>query len=146
MNLLSKYRVSLLAACLAVLPLASTAQAQIKDTIGRVNVPFAFECGARHYPAGTYNLRTLSDNVLLIEGPSRSGLVMMWMDRNISPEKTGKAVFSVSGNQYFLHEIWTKQSTTHVIFKASRAEQRVKLASNGIHQPDIQLALLDVPR
>jgi hypothetical protein len=146
MNLLSKYRVSLLAAFLAVLSLAPAAQAQIQDSIARVNVPFAFECGTQHYPAGTYDLRPLSNNVLWIRGSSSSGLAMMRMDMNMLPTKTGKAVFGVSGNQHFLHEIWSPRSTTHVIFKASKAEQRVKLASNSIHQPDIQLALLDVPR
>ena len=146
MNLLSKYRVSLLAVFLAVLSVAPAAQAQIKESIGRVNVPFAFECGTQHYPAGTYDLRTLSNDVLLIKGSSHSGLVMIRMDMNMSPEKTGKAVFSVSGNQYFLHEIWSRTSTTHVIFKASKAEHRVKLASNSIHQPDVQVALLDVSR
>jgi hypothetical protein len=145
MNLLSKYRVSLLVAILAVLSLAPTAQAQTQEPIGRVKVPFAFDCGTEHYPAGTYDLRTMSNNVLLIRGYSHSGFVMMRMDMNMST-KTGKAVFSVSGDQYFLHEISSPKSTIHIVFKASKAQQRVKLTSNSIHQPDIQLALLDVPR
>jgi hypothetical protein len=146
MNQLSKYRVSLLAILLAVLSLAPAARAQAQETIARVNVPFAFECGNQHYPAGTYDLRTLSNNVLWIRGASSSGLAMMRMDMNMLPKKTGKAVFGVSGNEHFLHEIWSPRSTTHVFFQASKAEKRVKLASNSISQPDIQLALLDVPR
>jgi hypothetical protein len=146
MNLLSKYGVSLLAAFLAVVSLAPAAQAQIQEPIGRANVPFAFDCGAEHYPAGIYDLRTLSNNVLLVRGTSHSGLTMIRMDMNMLPAKTNQAVFGVSGNRHFLREIRSSRGTTHVIFKASKAEQRVKLASNSIHQPDIQLALLDVPR
>jgi hypothetical protein len=146
MNLLSKYRVSLLAAFLAVLSLAPAAQAQGKEAIGRVNVPFAFECGLRHYPAGIYDLRTLSSNVLLIRGSSHLGVAMIRRDINMSPVKAGKAVFGVSGNQYFLREIRSADSTTYVTFKAAKAGQQGKLASNSIHEPDIQLALLNVPR
>src|ERR1700679_2697800 len=105
MNLLSKYRVSLLAAFLAVVPLAPAAQAQIQERIGRANVPFAFDCGTEHYPAGIYDLRTLSNNVLLIRGSSHSGLTMIRMDVNMVPAKTNTAVFGVSGNRHFLREI-----------------------------------------
>jgi hypothetical protein len=146
MNLLSKYRVSLLAAFLAVLSLAPAAQAQGKEAIGRVNVPFAFECGLRHYPTGIYELRTLSNDVLLIKGSSSHlGVAMIRRDMDMLPVKTGKAVFGVSGNQYFLREIRSTDSTTYVIFKPAKAGQR-KLASNSIHESDVQLALLNVPR
>jgi hypothetical protein len=145
MNLLSKYRVSLLAALLAVLSLAPAAQAQSQEAIGRVNVPFAFECGLRHYPAGIYELRTLSNNVLLIKGPSSHlGVAIIRRDMDMLPVKAGQAVFGVSGNQYFLREIRSTDST-YVIFKPAKAGQR-KLASNSIHEPDVQLALLNVPR
>jgi hypothetical protein len=146
MNLLSKYRVSLLSVFLAVMSMVPAAQSQTQKTIARVNVPFAFECGSQHYPAGIYNISRLSNTVLVISGSSRTGLAMMRMDVNILPAKTGGAVFVVSGNQHFFHEIWSTGDTTHVTFYASKAERRVKLASNKVHKPDILLALLEVPR
>jgi hypothetical protein len=146
MNLLSKYRASLLSIFLAVMCVVPAAQSQTQETIARVNVPFAFECGSQHYPAGIYNISRLSNTVLLISGPSRIGLAMMRPDVTVLPAKTGRALFGVSGNQHFFHQIWSTGSTTLVTFYASKAEQRVRLAPNTIPQPDIQLALLDVPR
>jgi hypothetical protein len=93
-----------------------------------------------------YDMIRLSADIVQMRGASHSGVAMMRMDVNRLPAKTGKAVFSVYGNQYFLHEMWTKESTDHVTFTVSRAERKLKVASNSIHQPDIQLALLDVPR
>ena len=144
--MLTKYRAGLFAAFLAVLSLVPLARAQARETIARVNVPFAFQCGFQHYPAGIYDIIRLSSDISQMRGASHSGVAMMRVDVNVLPAKTGKAVFSVYGNQYFLHEMWTKESTDHVIFTVSRAERQLKLASSSIHQPDIQLALLDVPR
>ena len=119
--MLRKYRARLLAAFLAVLSLVPLARAQARETIARVNVPFAFQCGLQHYPAGMYDMIRLSADIVQMRGASHSGVAMMRMDVNRLPAKTGKAVFSVYGNQYFLHEMWTKESTDHVTFNVFRA-------------------------
>lgn len=145
MNLLSKYRAIFIAACLAVISLTPAAHAQQGESIARIQVPFAFDCGARHYPAGLYNIRKWGEDLLMINGSS-SGLAMTQTDANARPTKIGEVVFRVVGHRHFLHEIRSGGDTTIFVFYPSRAEQKIELAANAIHQPDIQLALLNAPR
>jgi hypothetical protein len=146
MKLLSTYRASLLATLLAAVSLVPAARAENPDVIARVNVPFAFDCGNQHYAAGLYDIRQSAGNVVQIKGSSRFGLVMVQKDDNFAPAKTGKAVFHVTGDRRLLTEMWTAGSTAHIKFYSSKAKQRVKLASNGTYTPDVEVALLDMPR
>jgi hypothetical protein len=129
--------------CFAIAFLTPIAQAQYRTSIAEINVPFAFECGSQLYPAGIYNIRKWGQEVLLISGSSRSGFVMLHTELKVRAAEKGAAVFRVTGNRRFLHEIRSKGDRTVFVFYPSRAEQEIESASNSIHQPDIQLALLN---
>jgi hypothetical protein len=144
MNLLSKYRNSLLAAFLMAASLAPAANAQ--STVGRINVPFAFDCGTQHYAAGEYNIQTAMNGVLSIGNSAGSGLVMPQREQNTQRTATGKAVFRVYGDRYFLSELWTKGEATHFTFQPSKAEHEVQLALKRTPGSGVQMALLTVPR
>ena len=87
---MSKFRASIFTALLAFAPLLPAAHAQYAGAFARVNVPFAFEIGSGHYPAGVYTIGMDSPSVLMIRGASASGLAIMApMDDNGQRAKSG---------------------------------------------------------
>jgi hypothetical protein len=146
MNLLSKNRPSILAAFLAFASLMPVAHAQIERTVGSVNVPFAFDVGLHHYPAGVYDMQTLGNSILVIRGASRSGLATMRVDKDVAPAEKATAVFLVYGNKRVLQEVRGSGPGQHLVFYQSKAERRETLASTSAHPVGIQLALVNTPR
>jgi hypothetical protein len=147
MNTLSiwKLRAILFAVILTVAPLSATLHAEDLDDAVVINVPFAFQNRSQHFEPGHYTIRMVFQNVMIIQGFTRSGFVMAWMDEDNQPSKTSKAVFPKYGNQYFLHEIWVEGETTHKYCLPSKAEQR-EMAANRAAPTDVVVAALETPR
>ena len=107
-----------------------------------VNVPFAFETGYQHLPAGVYTIRMESPNILSIRGTSKSGFVPVRAGGGPQPAGTDKVVFRRMGGKYFLGEVWIAEKSGHLDVVKSKAESRLQVAGNTASQTRVELALL----
>lgn len=138
-------RTIIVAAIFAAASFAQTLHAQT-GTIVKVNVPFAFDCGSRHFGPGTYTLNLLNMDTLLVRDGRDAALAMINPEFSLKPVKSGYAVFSRYGDQYFLEEIWMPGSTTHIAVYERKWEKRAaqELVREGTEPTHVELALLDV--
>lgn len=141
----------------SIVPLAALGFAQLAVTpfvhaqeskLLKVNVPFAFQNGAQHLPAGTYTLR-LNNHVLQILGAQTAGVALM-RDEDGAPASRSCVIFLRYGDQHFLHEVWMAGSKTPVRTSKSReekrAEQAAQLAVRGVGANGVEVAVADLPR
>jgi hypothetical protein len=133
---------ALLAAVFAFASLVPAARAQ--QAVGRVNVPFAFDCGTTHYPAGVYTIR-VQDHVARIEGASHTGLVMMEVE-DVSRSTSSRATFLRYGDSYFLEALSTRESGARFHFVPNRAEAEARRKAQSSKPASVQIALLTMPR
>ena len=119
-------RSSLIACALTIGTLASTqtASAQNGDGVAQANIPFTFQSGSAHMPAGEYRVMRTSDHLILLQGPSHTADFVLVNDTASTTAPTkGKLVFRRYGDKYFLREIWTAGSTHGFECPKSRAEK-----------------------
>jgi hypothetical protein len=133
------------AALFAAVSLMSALHAQT-GTVVKVNVPFAFNCGATQFAPGTYTLNMLRMDTMLVRSRRKAGLAMTEPDYSLTANKTGYALFRKYGGRYFLEQVWLPGSTTHIEVYESKWEKRAatELARQGSEPTRIELALLDV--
>jgi hypothetical protein len=146
---ISKFRIGLFAAVLALGSLSLAASAQAADTVATAIVPFGFELGSQHFAAGRYTVRMQGDHIVRINGRSNGGLEMTMWDINPKPSTQSKLVFRSYGGRLFLREVWTAGDTVHLQCVESKAEKqarRSEIASNHATTPAVELALLQIPR
>jgi hypothetical protein len=144
---ISKFRAGLFAAVLAAAPLSSALHGQDLGTIGKINVPFAFETGSgHHFAPGVYTVRMEGLNTLLIRGDSDSAFTTSSLEDNAHPAKTGKATFRKYGNQYFLSEITVAGRSRELHCAKSKAENRAQVAAEKTPATNVELALLETTR
>jgi hypothetical protein len=96
-----KLRAGIFAVVLAVAPLSPASHAQDAGAVGRMNIPFAFEAGSQHYPAGVYTVRMEDQHVVRIWGTSVAGISMAYVDENGALAKKGVAAFQRYGDRIF---------------------------------------------
>ena len=128
------------------------AKAQSFSNAVVANIPFAFQVGSYHLPAGTYNVQLVGKDFLWVKGESDS--VVMLVTRSagrISPDSS--VVFHHYGNQYFLREVRAAGEEDFLWASESKAERRAKLelaAANPNAGPredsHVEIALLAPPR
>ena len=140
---------SLSAAVLAVASLSTASYAQAQTMKAQVTVPFAFEYGSRHHAAGVYSIDKESGPAMLVRNGSDAGFALTLPDIDAHPAKTSKVVFRRYGDRYFLQEIWTAGSLTHLHCVQSSAEKQaesLELASKRTAPKGLELALAGAPR
>lgn len=141
---MSKFRASIFTALLAFAPLLPAAHAQYAGAFARVNVPFAFEIGSGHYPAGVYTIGMDSPSVLMIRGASASGLAIMApMDDNGQRAKSGAAFFHKYDNRYFLYEISVTGDNRRLHLQPSKAEKKMQIAAGKTAPANLEVALIE---
>jgi hypothetical protein len=146
-------RSSLIACALTIGALASTqtAAAQSGDTLALADIPFTFQSGNAHMPAGEYKVIRAGDHLILLRGPSKAADYVMVHDAvsTTAPTK-GKIVFHRYGDKYFLSEIWTAGSSDGLQCSKSRAEkesQRETLNAQNQSAPStVELAFEVAPQ
>ena len=92
--------------------LAVSANAQ--STKVKADIPFNFMVNGETLPAGEYTIQSgTSDTTLQISSYDRKvGLVTLANScENLKPVENSKLVFHRYGDQYFLAQIWTENST-----------------------------------
>jgi hypothetical protein len=109
---------------MSVLLNATGANAQ---SYAKANVPFAFNVGAAQLPAGTYEIKVLSQspNLIMIRNPDTMAAALS-IARSEDPRDTkSKLVFDRIGTQYFLTEVW-KSGAAGMIVPTSKHEQELR--------------------
>jgi hypothetical protein len=129
----SKLHSSLLTGVLAIGALTSATHAVAQELAAKVDVPFAFQNGSQHLPAGTYRIDLNSEHVIILRGtaPNAAGVAMTNPEQRAKVQAKGTVIFRRYGDHYFLHEIWMPESTTGRKFVTSRAEQKEKQLQIG---------------
>jgi hypothetical protein len=120
----------------------AAAQAQDLENGLIVNVPFAFQNGRQHLPAGRYTISMNNQHVLKIQGGSESGFALAWFNEESQPSKTSKVVFRKSGDQYFLHEIWVAGDTSYTYLLPTKAE-KLEVSASRAAATNVVVAALD---
>ena len=125
----------------SLLSLLLVAGSAIAQTIHvRANIPFNFAVGNETFPAGTYDLATISDDTKMLQLRARDGdsgmIVASDVAENLKSANKTKLVFNRHGSQYFLSEIWLVGETRgRQLPKTSREKEVVtELAKDHTHQ------------
>jgi hypothetical protein len=141
----SKLQSSLFIGVLAIGAFASASPAVAQEPAVQVTVPFAFQNGAQHLPAGTYRIDLSSEHVMILRGTAASAAgVAMTLPEQRKESAKGKVVFQRYGDHYYIHEIWLPNSTEGRECVTSRAEKRDKqlqIAENSTASSNVELAL-----
>ena len=112
----------------------------------RVNVPFDFESGSRHFAAGSYLVRVESDHRLTLEGASDRLITNALPDESRDIATKSTVVFRRYGDRYFLREVWTAGRRTHIHCLPTKAEKQMEVALKAQRTPGVSVALLDSPK
>jgi hypothetical protein len=113
---------------LVVMSLLLNATAVYAQSYAKAEVPFAFNVGAKQLPAGSYEIRVLSQspNQIMIRN-TESTAAALSVARNEGPRDTeSKLVFDRIGTQYFLTEVWRGFGAGGMIVPTSKQEQELK--------------------
>jgi hypothetical protein len=139
------HRIVVLATLAAAVSPALHAQNELGHA--RINVPFAFDYGSRHFAPGLYTLDMSSSHVLTVHAVHGSMGAMAMMLEGIttqSPDRS-KAVFLKSGSSYQLQAVWTAGSNEYFYAVRSRAKKHSELASDRAPSHTVEVALLEEP-
>ncbi len=136
------------AALLATLATPQPVLAQSPYNPIAVQVPFSFENGSHHLPPGRYTVSLTLEHFLFVRGDRDGTNFMVQADQSLSPAAKGKLVFTRYGNRYFLREVWTAGSSTHVLCRKSSEEKQLQqlIAQSNATPPAEQVALLAASR
>jgi hypothetical protein len=139
----STLRSSLLLSALAAGAFLSTSHAVAQEQAVVAQIPFAFQNGSQHLPAGKYRIDLTSEPLLLLRGTGAhsAGFVMTIPKIASKPPQRGKVVFHRYGDRYFLSEVWIGGESTGRICVQSRAEKHLQIAQNAPAATNAELAL-----
>ena len=112
---------------LMVMSMMFIATGAYAQSFAKADVPFAFNVGAAQLPAGTYEIKTLSQdgNQIAIQNSKTHASAVSLARRDGSRNTESKLVFDRIGNQYFLSEVW-KDAGVGMIVPTSKHEQELK--------------------
>jgi hypothetical protein len=145
--LFTNLRSLLAAAVLATVVFASSGRAQNASAQVRVRIPFAFESGDAHLPAGTYTIMVQpSHYVLLVHGYPKSAFAMAQPEDERHMTDQGKVIFRRHGSRYFLRDVWVSGTSTHYQCIQTRAERQLVVARADTPTDGTEVALLELPR
>ena len=92
----------------------------------KANVPFAFNVGTAELPAGTYEIRALSQGTILIHNPATGAGAFSIARREDRGKTESKLVFDRVGTEYFLTQAWTSLGAAGMIVPTSKHEKELK--------------------
>jgi hypothetical protein len=131
-------------AALASLPMLASAQTTV--LYARVKVPFAFNYGTQHMPAGSYVL-TLNDGVLTISGYPATAMALTDVSYDPAGVSASQVVFNKYGHRYFLEEVTIDGAGAEISIPQSETERLYsgEWAINHQAPSRTTLALLNQP-
>jgi hypothetical protein len=112
---------------LSVLVTATGAYAQ---PAVEATVPFAFNVGTTHLPAGTYRITVDSlTSSVRIHNCGNSATILAHVQREYPGKKSDKLVFQQANDRYFLAEIWGEQGSEGLKLRAPKPTSKVEEAT-----------------
>ena len=127
---------------LMALSLLFTTTSVFAQSPARADVPFAFNVGSKHLPAGTYEIKRadFDSNFVMVSNRNTGDTVLPLYQRETPGHLNRKLIFHHRGNQYFLAEIWGGEGNSGMALPATKAERQVEVASNPVTK-NIEIAL-----
>ena len=120
------YRVAPTILSLVVMSLMLNTTGAYAQSYVKADVPFAFNVGTAELPAGTYEIKVLSQSTIMIQN-SETGAAALSIARRDDTRKTeSKLVFDRVGAQYFLSEAWSSSGAAGMIVPTSKHEKELK--------------------
>ena len=146
---IQEIRISFFATILAAAPFTQTLHAQENGLRVKVDVPFAFDSGSKHFAAGEYIITQPTQGVILINSENRksgNATAFVAWQQDFKPVTRGKVVFRRYGDQYFLRGVFVQGTQSHLECAPSKAEkmaqQHLNRASAETSMDRVELALL----
>jgi hypothetical protein len=105
-------------------------------------VPFAFDVGTVHMPAGTYEiLKPEIDLDYVTVCNLKTGTTALSLFQTQSPSHVShKLIFRHVGNRYFLAEIWGGTGTHGMTIQATKLQRQLQVA-RGPSSKNVEIAL-----
>ena len=130
-----------LASLVTLTSLPQTLHAQTKALTAQINVPFAFDYGAKHLSPGMYRIDMQHQNLRGSAGPV---MAMTRSEINNGRMNSGRAVFTKHGDRFVLDELWIAGNATHLDIYNPKAKRRTaRLSASDSRAPaQVELALL----
>lgn len=112
------------------------------QTPARADVPFAFNVGSTHMPAGTYKVKRadFDTNFIVVSNVDTGDTVLSLFRRETPSRVSHKLIFHHRGNQYFLSEIRGGDGNAGMAMPATQTEQQVEVARTPA-TPNVEIAL-----
>ncbi|MGC2297158.1 MAG: hypothetical protein WA476_00040 [Acidobacteriaceae bacterium] len=140
----SNIRTIALATLVAIASLSQTLHAQNAPPSARVNVPFSFDYGTKHFAHGVYTLTMDGTDVLRISSGTENAMAVIqtaWVPTRL---KSSAVVFTKYGDRYFLDEVLIADLGADITVNESKAEKSAarELAQRGSQPTTLALAFL----
>ena len=117
---------------LLALSLVFTNNGAFAQSPARADVPFAFNVGTKHLPAGAYEIKRadFDSNFVMVSNRDTGETVLSLYQRETPGHVRNKLIFHHRGNQYVLSEIWGGEGSAGMAMPATKAAPVVEVASN----------------
>jgi len=124
------------------LSLLITRNGAYAQSAARADVPFAFNVGSTHLPAGMYKVKRadFDNNFIMVSNVNTGDTVLSLFQRETPSHVNRKLIFHHRGNQYFLAEVWGGDGNRGMAMPATKAEQQVEIARAPL-TPNVEIAL-----
>jgi hypothetical protein len=123
-----------------------TVQAQTGSRID-VNIPFNFTAGESSLPAGSYSVKLISENMLLVRSTDgkKNVLLLARQSEPLRTEKPSRIIFNRYGDRYFLSQAWVDGEGVGTHLNPSRAERQLvrefRLAKGNAKSQRVEVAV-----
>ncbi|MDT4898508.1 MAG: hypothetical protein QOH25_3585 [Acidobacteriota bacterium] len=123
-------------------------QAQSRGKL-EVNIPFEFQIGSQTLPAGSYSVKRLTQNSILVQGEDGKGSAIAQTTGTIQAKTNEtaareKLVFHKYGSQYFLSQVWMVRGSDGRALNQTDAERQAakeqNLARSGAKPRNVEVA------
>ena len=112
------------------------------QTAAQADVPFAFNIGTKHLPAGTYQIKAadFDSDFVMVSNVKTGETVLSLYQRETPSHVSRKLIFHHRGNQYFLAEVWGGEGNAGMAMPVNKAERQVEVARTPT-TPNVEIAL-----
>jgi hypothetical protein len=105
-------------------------------------VPFAFNVGTVHMPAGTYEIRrpAIDLNYVTVCNLKTGSTALSLFQAQSPSHVSNKLIFRHVGNRYFLAEIWGGAGTSGMTIQTTKPQRQLQVA-RGPSSKNVEIAL-----
>jgi hypothetical protein len=117
---------------LLALSLVFTNNGAFAQSPARADVPFAFNVGTKHLPAGTYEIKRadFDSNFVMVSNRYTGETVLSMYQRESPGHVRNKLVFHHRGDQYLLSDIWGGEGSAGMAVPVAKSAPAVEVVSN----------------